>query len=127
MPKLVLVGLGGCFGAIARYLCSGVAHRLCSGSLFPVGTLLVNVTGCFIIGLAMGLLEDKAGLAPSIRSLFVIGFLGSFTTFSSFGYETVELLRLSELLLAGLNILMNFILGFGAVFLGQMVVRAVVA
>lgn len=122
MPKLVLIGLGGCLGAIARYLLSGLAHRLCSGSMFPVGTLLVNVLGCLVIGMLMGLIEDKALFGPSVRFLFVIGFLGSFTTFSSFGYETVELLRNSQMALAGLNIAANFVLGIGAVLLGRLAV-----
>ncbi len=83
MPRLILLGLGGCLGAIARYSLSGLAHRCTSGT-FPVGTLLVNVLGCFAIGVVMGLIEDK-------------NVLGSFTTFSALGYETVELLNDGQL------------------------------
>lgn len=120
MPQLVLIGLGGCLGAISRYLLSGLAHRLYSGGLFPVGTLLVNVAGCFVIGALMGLIEDKSLFGPSVRLLFVVGFLGSFTTFSSFGYETVELLRNNQMVLAGVNMIANFALGISAVLLGRL-------
>lgn len=127
MSKLILIGLGGCLGAIARYLLSGFAHRFYTGGTFPLGTLLVNVLGCLAIGAAMGLIEDKGGLGPATRFVFVIGFLGSFTTFSSFGYETVELLRDGQWQGAGFNALANFGLGVGAVLLGRLAVRAVTA
>ena len=127
MPKLILIALGGSLGAVARYLFSGLAHRLYTGGIFPVGTLLVNVSGCFVIGAIMSLIEDNAAFEPAVRSFFVIGFLGAFTTFSSFGYETVELLRDGQMLTAGLNILANFALGIGAVLLGWMMVRMITA
>lgn len=126
MPKLVLIGLGGCLGAIARYSLAGLAHRLTSG-IFPVGTLLVNVLGCFAIGAVMGLIEDKNVLGPNARLFLVIGFLGSFTTFSSLGYETVELFNDGQLAAAVLNAVGNYGLGIGAVLLGHVLVRAVIA
>jgi fluoride exporter len=126
MPKLVLIGLGGCCGAIARYSLSGLAHRWTSGT-FPVGTLLVNVLGCFAIGVVMGLIEDKNVLGPTTRLLLVIGFLGSFTTFSSLGYETVALFNDGRFAVAALNSIGNYGLGIGAVVLGRLLVRAVIA
>jgi CrcB protein len=125
MKMILYIGLGGFLGAIARYLLSGLTHRLYSGGTFPAGTLLVNVIGCLVIGALMSLIEDKGLFGPAVRMFFVIGFLGSFTTFSSFGYETVELLRDGQMLAAGLNILANFALGIGAVFLGWTVVRMI--
>jgi CrcB protein len=119
MPKLVLIGLGGCLGAVARYLLSGLAHRIAGDSTFPSGTLFVNVIGCLLIGMAMGLIEDRGLLGPSLRFLFVVGFLGAFTTFSSFGYETVELFKDSQVVSAGLNIILNVTVGIGAVILGR--------
>ena len=123
---LLFVGFGGACGAIARYLLAGFAHRCTSGT-FPVGTLLVNVLGCLAIGVVMGLMDDKGGLGQNVRWLLVIGFLGSFTTFSALGYETVAMLRDGQFALAVLNATGNFSLGIGAVVLGRMVVRAVVA
>ncbi len=126
MYKLVLIGLGGFFGAMARYALSGLAHRWSSGT-FPVGTLLVNVLGCFAIGVVMGLVDDKNVLGPTARFLLVIGFLGSFTTFSAFGYETVEMLNDGQYAAAALNAVGNYALGIGAVLLGRMLVRAAIA
>ncbi|OGV64863.1 MAG: hypothetical protein A2498_14165 [Lentisphaerae bacterium RIFOXYC12_FULL_60_16] len=126
MPKLILIGLGGCCGAIARYTLAGVAHRWFSGT-FPVGTLFVNVLGCLAIGVAMGLIEDKGVLGPQARSLLVIGFLGSFTTFSALGYETIELLNDGQLAGVALNLAGNVGLGLGAVVLGRLAVRAMIA
>lgn len=119
MSKLLLIAAGGCLGAVARYLCAGFAQRISAASLFPVGTLVVNVLGCFIIGVVMGLIEEKALLGSSVRSFLVIGTLGSFTTFSSFGYETVELMQDGQMSAAGLNILLNVLVGVGAVMLGR--------
>jgi len=127
MKMILYVGVGGFFGAIARYLLSGLAHRLSGGTVFPVGTLTVNVLGCLIIGALMSLIVDKAVLGPSVRMVCVVGFLGAFTTFSSFGYETLGLLRDGQMLSACLNVLANVVLGIGAVFLGWALVRGVTA
>jgi fluoride exporter len=126
MPKLILIGCGGCLGAIARYSLAGLAHRWTSCT-FPVGTLLVNVIGCFAIGAIMGLMQDTNVLGPSARFLLVIGFLGSFTTFCSFGYETVEMLNDGQIAMAALNAIGHFTLGIGAVMLGRLIARAATA
>lgn len=123
MKILLCIGFGGFCGAIARYLISGWAHRLYQAGVFPVGTLAVNVVGCLVIGAVMSLFESRGGFDPALRAVLVIGFLGAFTTFSSFGYETVELMRDGQMMLAGLNVVGNFILGIGAVFLGWTMVR----
>ena len=126
MPRLFLIALGGSIGAVARYFLSGLAHRWTTGT-FPIGTLLVNVLGCLDIGTVMGLIEDKGVLGPNVRWFLVIGFLGSFTTFSSLGYETVELFNDGQIAAAGLNAVANFGLGIGGVLLGRLLVRAVIA
>ena len=126
MPKLLLVALGGSLGAVARYLLSGFAHRWTSGT-FPVGTLFVNVLGCLAIGTVMGLIEDKGVLGPNVRWFLVIGFLSSFTTFSAFGYETIEMWSDGQLAYAGLNAVANFGLGIGAVLVGRLLVHSLVA
>ena len=123
--KLCVIGFGGFIGAIARYGLSGLAHRL-TGSVFPVGTLLVNVLGCLVIGVLATLVADKPMLSPNTRLFLMIGLLGSFTTFSTFGYETVELLHDSSMGAAMLNVCLNVVLGVVAVFGGQALVRLVI-
>ena len=122
MPKLILIALGGCAGAVSRYLLSGLAHRW-TGSTFPLGTLLVNVLGCLAIGALMSLIQDRSVFGPNVRFLLVVGFLGSFTTFSAFGYETMELLSDRQLGTAALNAFANCGLGLAAVLLGRILVR----
>ncbi len=114
--KLLIVGTGGFIGAVARYGLSGLVHRYFEGS-FPYGTLFVNVVGCFVIGVLMSLVEDGHIFRPEWRLFLMIGLLGSFTTFSTLGFETLELLKDSEFLAA------NVTLGVGAVALGWVAVR----
>lgn len=115
--KLLLVGLGGLLGAMARYGVSGLVHRGLNAS-FPYGTLAVNVIGCLVIGSVLYLVEARSMLSTHVRLFLATGILGGFTTFSSFGYETLELLRSQEVLLAVVNVLANVLLGLGAVWLG---------
>lgn len=120
--KLLIVGTGGFIGAIARYGLSGLVHRYFEGS-FPYGTLFVNVIGCFVIGALMSLVEDGHLFRPEWRLFLMIGLLGSFTTFSTLGFETLELLKDNEFRAASLNLAANVILGVGAVALGRIAVR----
>ena len=114
--NFLLVGLGGAIGSMARY---GVGLVL-AGTAFPLATLVVNVIGCFCIGLALPALDRGRVLAPDMRLLIVVGFLGGFTTFSAFGYESVTLMRTSSAL-AAINIAANVLLGLAAVIAGSMV------
>jgi fluoride exporter len=91
---------------------------------FPLGTLVVNVLGCSLIGLAGGLAESRQVLGPEARSLLMIGVLGAFTTYSTFGYETLALVRDVEVAKAFLNIGLHLALGLAAVWLGGAVARA---
>ncbi len=124
MVKLLVVGLGGFVGAIARYGLAGFVHRYTRAS-FPFGTLVVNVLGCLVIGALMALVEDRQFLGPNARLFVLIGLLGSFTTFSTFGYETVELLREGSLRLVVSNIVGSVGLGVGAVLLGRAAVKLI--
>ena len=124
MRELCFVGLGGFFGAIARYGLSGLVQRLAGGT-FPVGTLAVNTVGCLVIGILAALVEDRPMLSPSMRLFLMMGLLGSFTTFSTFGHETVELLREGSVRAALSNILANVLLGIVAVVVGHTLVRLV--
>lgn len=112
-----MVFAGGGIGAAARYWLSGLAYQRW-GSEFPSGTLLVNVIGCFLIGLLMSIFEERFVLYPSLRIFLTIGILGGFTTFSSFGFETVALLRDGELFYASANVLLSVVTCLGGTWLG---------
>lgn len=119
MTALLLVGLGGALGSMARY---GIGLSL-PPSTFPYGTLLVNVIGCFSIGLVLPGTERIAVGSPEVRQFVIVGFLGGFTTFSAFGYETIVLTR-AGLVLPFVNVAANLLLGLGAVLLGRALVSA---
>ena len=110
--QALYIGIGGCIGSICRYGCSRILYRIV-GDGFPYGTLAVNLIGCFLIGLVMKLSEEGFLLQPHIRLFLTIGILGGFTTFSTFSYETLELLRTGSMLKAGLNMTVSI---FGCLF-----------
>ena len=118
MVKLLVVGAGGFLGAILRYVIGGLLQSVCGGSLYPYGTLGVNVLGCIFIGLLAGFSEGKMVLSPEVRLFLLVGLLGGFTTFSTFGYETFSLMRDSQLLPAAANVMLNVLVGVSAVFAG---------
>ena len=115
---IVTVGIGGFIGATARFGISSLIHRYYRGG-FPAGTLVVNTLGCFAIGVFMCLLEERQLFSPNVRSFCVIGILGAFTTFSTFGYETFELIRESSIQLALRSVAANLALGIAAIAGGQ--------
>jgi len=117
MLKLLVIGLGGFLGAVARYGLSGLVQRQTNAS-FPTGTLAVNALGCLVIGCLMCLVEEREFLTPTARLFLLVGLLGSFTTFSTLGYETFEFLRAGDWRMAAVNTLANVLLGFVAVMLG---------
>ena len=102
MEKLVFIGLGGFFGSIARYGLASLVQTK-TESLFPYGTMLVNILGCFLIGLLMTLFQERIVVSQNIRLFVIIGILGGFTTFSSFSYDTFALMKSGNLFGAGLN------------------------
>ncbi len=118
MLLILLVGIGGFFGAVMRYLVSGWVQDIFSNPSFPYGTLTVNVTGCLLIGLLAGLSENRNLLGPETRALVLIGVLGGFTTFSAFSYESLELLRAGESMAAFSNVGLQVCLGLAAVWVG---------
>jgi len=122
MRELIAVGLGGFVGAVARYVVSGWVHRV-AGVGFPWGTLTVNLAGCLALGALMGLVEARMAIAPAWRLFLGLGVLGSFTTFSSFGYETVELIRGGEFGLALANAAGSLVFGAVAVVAGVALAR----
>jgi CrcB protein len=111
------VGAGGALGAIARYLLGGVVQRLMPG-FFPYGTFVVNLVGCLVFGLVIGLAESRVALGPLGRAFILIGVLGGFTTFSSFTFETFELIRGGQMSQALANVAGQVILGFIGLWAG---------
>src|SRR5258708_37408813 len=99
MQKVLLIGLAGLVGTVGRYALSGVVARR-FGETFPAGTLVVNLVGCLLAGLFFYLLQERNLVSPTTRTVVMIGFLGGFTTFSSFGLQTFTLLRYGEFLFA---------------------------
>ena len=121
--KILFVLLGGSLGALSRYGVSLLAVKL-FGVKFPWGTLIVNLSGCFLIGLAFAWGERGFGIMnPSVRLFFMTGYLGALTTFSTFGLEIVTALQAGRYLVAAANILANNVIGIALVFLGMVVGR----
>lgn len=118
MIKLLWIGASGFFGAISRYVVSGLFYRMFGKAWFPYGTLAVNVIGCLLIGFLSGLTEDRQLFNPELRLLVFIGVLGGFTTFSTFGYEIFTFARDGQIISSLTNLILHIILGFGAVWLG---------
>lgn len=119
MVKLFLVGAGGFAGSVLRYLLSGFIQQLTKSAVFPYGTLAVNLAGCFVIGFLSQLAETRGVFTPETRALVFVGFLGGFTTFSTFGNESLNLLRAGENAYALLNAALHLLFGLGAVWLGR--------
>jgi len=120
--KYLLILLGGGVGSLARYVVgSAIATRF--GTRFPAGTMLVNVTGCFLIGLTMTLLTERLQPHPYWRLALVVGFLGGYTTFSSFEWETYSAVREGGLWIGLANIVGSVTLGYAAVWLGALLAR----
>ena len=122
IARTLVVGMGGFLGASARYLLGGAIYRWLPAT-FPWGTFVINVTGCFGIGLVVGLAEERMILGPTTRLFLTVGVLGGYTTFSSFGYETMVLLRESSFGAAAFNVLAQVALGLLAVVAGAAAAR----
>lgn len=120
MIKFVYIIAGGSIGTILRYACSGVVLKI-FGTNFPYGTLAVNFIGCFFIGLLASIAEKKFFIGPNMRLLLMIGFCGAFTTFSTFMFETDNLIKNGEMIKACLNIFVSVIGAFILFRVGSMI------
>ena len=120
--KLMLIAAGGAVGAVVRFTV-GEVLLLTLGKVFPFGTLAVNVAGCFLLGFLAGL--QTHALSAELRTGLAAGFLGALTTFSTFGFETVDHLEHQRWTTAGLNVAANLVFGLAAVWLGLLLSRAI--
>ena len=119
-----MIALGGAIGAIARYqVAAAIQARIPAG--FPWGTFVVNMTGCFMMGVAMTLLTDRLVAHPNWRYLIPIGFIGAYTTFSTFELETFRAVTEGALLTGAANVAGSVIAGYAAVWLGVVLTRAI--
>lgn len=124
MLKYVMIGVGGCAGAIARYaLGVYIGSRL--GIRFPYGTFVINVSGCFIVGFSLALLA-RTTASEYWRYLIPIGFIGAYTTFSTFEYETLRAIQDGQPMSGLLNVVVSVVIGFIAVWLGSTLGRVLV-
>jgi len=122
MIHLLSIAAGGAIGALLRFWFSSGAHYLL-GKGFPYGTLLVNVIGSFIIGAVYVFMIERGEISEDWRAFLVIGLLGAFTTFSTFSFETINLVETGEMLKAGLNIIISVSFCLAACWLAMMLAR----
>lgn len=124
MLNIFILGIAGAAGTICRYL-MGIWVTDHMKSPFFLGTVTVNVLGCLAIGLFGTLADEKSLLNPNLRNFIIIGFLGAFTTYSGFAYETWNLFKAGDFLHAGLNAALTFLLCFVGLGLGIVLARAI--
>ena len=123
MVEYLMVAVGGARGSVLRYWVSGsIADRL--GTRFPYGTFAVNCTGSFLIGLVITLISQRANVSPHWRYLIGVGFIGGYTTFSAFEYETFQSMQDGKMLVASLNVILSVAVGLLCIWLGVAAARA---
>src|SRR5262245_30627153 len=125
MERVMVVGAGGFLGSAARYVVQGLVYRYLPAD-FPYATFFINVTGCFAIGFLGVLAQENFLIGPTARLFLMVGVLGGYTTFSTFGYETVELLRVGSGFAAAANVVGQVLLGLFAVWGGAATARGLV-
>ncbi len=118
MQKYLLIAFGGALGSIARYwVGTTIAGRM--GTKFPYGTFVINITACMIIGFSLTVLSKRADMNPAWRFLIPVGFIGAYSTFSTYEWETFSTIRTGAFLLAALYAVSSLILGLVAVWAGS--------
>ena len=123
MKILLLVGLGGAVGSMLRYLTTLFVMNRMTGLSFPLGTFIVNVTGCLLIGIVFGLSERYQWMTPQFRIFLMTGICGGYTTFSAFAFENIRLFQESAYITSFMYIAASLLSCLLAVFLGMMCVK----
>ena len=124
MQKYFLIAIGGALGSIARYwVGSTVANRM--GTKFPYGTFVINITACVIIGFSLSFLARRVDLNPAWRFLMPVGFIGAYSTFSTYEWETLSTIRTGAFFLAALYAVSSLILGLAAVWGGSVIAEII--
>jgi CrcB protein len=124
LQKYLLIAAGGALGSITRYwVGSTISGRM--GTKFPYGTLVINITACIIIGFSLTYLDRRAGLSPAWRFFLPVGFVGAYSTFSTYEWETLSTLRSGAFALAGIYAVGSMILGLAAVWCGALLAEAI--
>ena len=118
LSQILVVGVGGFLGSALRFVSSNYVQFYCQDSRFPLGTLFVNLLGCFLIGFLSARFQAGDVLNKNLSLLVLVGFLGGFTTFSTFGADTLALLKNGDAAYAFLNAIGQVVLGVGLVFIG---------
>lgn len=123
MQKYFLIALGGALGSLARYwVGSTIASRM--GTRFPFGTFVINITACIVIGFSLAFLARRTDLSAAWRFLVPVGFVGAYSTFSTFEWETYSNLQTGAFIIAGLYVVVSFVLGLIGVWCGVLIARA---
>lgn len=125
MQKYLLIALGGALGALARYWLGATIGARMSSSRFPYGTFVINLTACIIIGFSLTYLGKRVELSPAWRYLIPIGFVGAYSTFSTYEWETLSTLRAGAFGIAAAYAVGSLVLGLGATWLGIVLADAV--
>lgn len=124
MQKYLLIAIGGALGSMARYWVGAtVANRM--GTKFPYGTFAINITACLIIGFSLTLIAKRADLNPAWRFLIPVGFIGAYSTFSTYEWETLSTLRTGALVIAVLYAIGSLVLGLIAVWGGSVIAEVI--
>jgi fluoride exporter len=124
LQKYLLIAIGGALGSIARYwVGSTIANRM--GTKFPYGTFVINITACVVIGFSLSFLARRADLNPAWRFLVPVGFIGAYSTFSTYEWETLSTIRDGAFFLAALYSAGSFILGLAAVWGGSVIAEII--
>ena len=124
MHKYLFIAVGGSLGSLARFwVGSAVADRL--GTRFPYGTFVINITACVIIGFSLAFLGKHVKLNPAWRFLVPVGFVGAYSTFSTFEWETFSSLQTGAFMIAGLYVVLSFVVGLIGVWCDVLIARAV--
>ena len=124
IQKLALLAFAGACGTLARYGLAGAVHRWLGG-VFPWGTAFVNILGCLLFGIVWAAAGERDTISPEMRTIILVGFMGAFTTFSTFVSETSNLLSDAELLIALANLAFQLVTGIGVFYLGLAIGRAI--